>query len=36
MIKFDKVSKSFKDIEVLKEISFEIEDGQLVVLIGLS
>lgn len=36
MIKFENVSKSFKDTKVLKDISFEIEDGQLVVLIGLS
>lgn len=36
MIKFEKVSKSFRDTKVLKEISFEIEEGQLVVLIGLS
>ncbi len=36
MIKFENVSKSFKDTQVLKNISFEIEEGQLVVLIGLS
>lgn len=36
MIKFTKVSKKFKDVQVLKDISFEIEKGQLVVLIGLS
>lgn len=36
MIKFEKVSKKFKDTKVLKDISFEIEKGQLVVLIGLS
>lgn len=36
MIKFENVSKKFKDTSVLKDISFEIEKGQLVVLIGLS
>lgn len=36
MIKFTNVSKKFKDVQVLKDISFEIEKGQLVVLIGLS
>ena len=36
MIEFKNVSKSFKDITVLKNISFEIEKGKLVVLIGLS
>lgn len=36
MIRFEKVSKKFKDTSVLKEISLEIEKGQLVVLIGLS
>jgi len=36
LIKFTNVSKKFKDVQVLKDISFEIEKGQLVVLIGLS
>ncbi len=36
MIKFTHVSKKFKDTTVLKDISFEIEKGKLVVLIGLS
>lgn len=36
MITFERVSKKFKDTKVLKDISFEIEKGQLVVLIGLS
>ena len=36
MIEFKKVSKKFKDTTVLKEISFEIEEGNLVVLVGLS
>lgn len=36
MIKFDNVSKKFKDKGVLSDLSFEIEEGQLVVLIGLS
>ncbi|WP_312713116.1 ATP-binding cassette domain-containing protein, partial [Proteiniclasticum ruminis] len=36
MIKFENVSKKFKDTKVLKDISFDIEKGQLVVLIGLS
>ena len=36
MIEFKSVSKKFKDVTVLKDISFEIEEGNLVVLIGLS
>ena len=36
MIKFVQVSKKFKDTTVLKDITFEIEKGKLVVLIGLS
>lgn len=36
MIQFKQVSKKFKDTTVLKDISFEIEKGKLVVLIGLS
>jgi len=36
MITFENVSKKFKDTTVLKDISFDIEKGQLVVLIGLS
>ncbi len=36
MIVFKEVSKKFKDTTVLKEISFEIEKGKLVVLVGLS
>ncbi len=36
MIEFKQVSKKFKDTTVLKDISFEIEKGKLVVLIGLS
>ena len=36
MIEFKQVSKKFKDTTVLKEISFEIEKGKLVVLVGLS
>lgn len=36
MIEFKQVSKKFKDTTVLKEISFEIEEGKLVVLVGLS
>lgn len=36
MIEFKEVSKKFKDTTVLKEISFEIEEGKLVVLVGLS
>ncbi len=36
MIQFKQVSKKFKDTTVLKDISFDIEKGKLVVLIGLS
>ena len=36
MIEFKNVSKRFKDVTVLKDITFEIEEGKLVVLIGLS
>jgi osmoprotectant transport system ATP-binding protein len=36
VIQFKQVSKKFKDTTVLKDISFEIEKGKLVVLIGLS
>lgn len=36
MIEFKQISKKFKDTTVLKDISFEIEKGKLVVLIGLS
>ncbi|HHX12809.1 MAG TPA: betaine/proline/choline family ABC transporter ATP-binding protein [Clostridiales bacterium] len=36
MIEFKQVSKKFKNTTVLKDISFEIEKGDLVVLIGLS
>ncbi|MFH5835146.1 betaine/proline/choline family ABC transporter ATP-binding protein [Proteiniclasticum sp. C24MP] len=36
MIEFKNVSKKFKDVTVLKDITFEIEEGNLVVLIGLS
>lgn len=36
MIEFKHVSKKFKDVAVLKDISFNIEKGKLVVLIGLS
>ena len=36
MIEFKQVSKKFKNTTVLKDISFEIEKGNLVVLIGLS
>lgn len=36
MIEFKHVSKKFKDITVLKDISFNIDKGNLVVLIGLS
>jgi len=36
MIKFENISKSYKDNRVLSDLSFEIEDGQLVVLVGLS
>ena len=36
MIKFENISKSYKDNSVLSDLSFEIEDGQLVVLVGLS
>ena len=34
MIKFENVTKKFKDTKVLSDISLEIEKGQLVVLIG--
>lgn len=34
MITFEKVSKAYKDVTVLKDISFTIEDGTLVTLIG--
>lgn len=34
MIKFERVTKSFKDKKVLKNISFEIEKGNLVAFIG--
>ncbi len=36
MIKFQNVIKKFKDTTILSDLSFEIERGQLVVLIGLS
>lgn len=36
MIKFENVTKKFKDTKVLSDISLEIEEGQLVVLIGAS
>ena len=36
MIEFRQVSKRFKDTTVLKDITFDIEKGKLVVLIGLS
>lgn len=36
MIEFKNVSKKFGEITVLKDISFEVEEGKLVVLIGLS
>jgi len=36
MIEFKNVSKKFGDVTVLKDISFEVEEGKLVVLIGLS
>ncbi len=36
MIRFENVSKKFKEVTVLKNITFEIEEGNLVVLIGLS
>lgn len=36
MIKFENVTKQFKDAKVLSNISLEIEEGQLVVLIGAS
>ena len=36
MIEFKQVSKKFKNTTVLKDISFEIEKGNLVVLVGLS
>ncbi|WP_346931083.1 ABC transporter ATP-binding protein [Clostridium sp.] len=34
MIKFEKISKKFKNTTVLSDISFEIEKGQLVAIIG--
>jgi osmoprotectant transport system ATP-binding protein len=34
MIRFDNVSKSFKDCKVLRNINFEINEGELCVLIG--
>lgn len=34
MIKYDKISKVYKNVSVLKEIDLEIEDGELVVLVG--
>ena len=36
MIRFENVTKKFKDTKVLSNISIEIEKGQLVVLIGAS
>lgn len=36
MIEFNNVSKKFGEVTVLKDISFEVEEGKLVVLIGLS
>ncbi|MCR1898959.1 ABC transporter ATP-binding protein [Irregularibacter muris] len=36
MIKFNDITKRYKDTTILSDISFEIEEGQLVVLIGLS
>ncbi|RGD74953.1 ABC transporter ATP-binding protein [Anaerofustis stercorihominis] len=36
MIKFEDVSKSYKKKLVLKDVSFEIEDGEFVCLLGLS
>ena len=36
MIKFEEVSKSYKKKSVLKDVSFEIEDGEFVCLLGLS
>ncbi len=36
MIKFENVSKSFKDKQILKDISFEINEGELVAIIGAS
>ena len=36
MIKFEDVSKSYKKKSVLKDVSFEIEDGEFVCLLGLS
>ena len=36
MIKFEDVSKSYKKKSVLKDVSFEIEDGEIVCLLGLS
>ena len=34
MIKLENISKSFKKTQVLNDISFEIEKGEFVVLIG--
>lgn len=34
LIKFEKVSKKFKNTTVLSDVSFEIEEGQLVAIIG--
>lgn len=34
MIKFEKVSKKFKNATVLSDVTFEIEEGQLVAIIG--
>lgn len=36
MIRFNNITKKFKDTTVLSNISFNVEEGQLVVLIGLS
>lgn len=36
MIKFENVSKNFKDKQILKDISFEINEGELVAIIGAS
>lgn len=36
MIEFKNVSKKFNEVTILKNISFEVEEGKLVVLIGLS
>ena len=35
MIKFEDVSKSYKKKSVLKDVSFEIEDGEFVCLLGI-